>query len=153
MVKVMVFGKGEAGKSTFIRSVIPNAVNIEHKGRTVALDYGDLQINGKKIHLFGTPGQARFNVVREVISIRADGAIMIFDGAAGLSNEDIQILREIEELRVPFVGVLNKKAREHTVVTMGEIEQICRSSQRYVRGYEGNITDRGFSMSILGQFS
>ncbi|HWR58630.1 MAG TPA: GTP-binding protein [Thermodesulfovibrionales bacterium] len=153
MVKVMVFGKGEAGKSTFIRSLIPGAVNIEHKGRTVALDYGDIRINGKKIHLFGTPGQARFNVVREVISFKADGAIMIFDGAAGLSRDDTRIIEEIVDLHVPFVSVLNIKTSSRNVLTMGDVERLCRATRLYMRGFEGNITDHRFSLAVLSQFS
>ncbi len=149
----MVFGKGEAGKSTFIKCVIPGAVNIEHKGRTVALDYGHIRINGKKIHLFGTPGQGRFSAVREVISSNAAGAIMIFDSTTRLDTEDAQIIREIGELRVPFVGVLNRKTASGAVITLGDVDRACRISPMYIRGVEGNITDHTFSMSVVNHFS
>lgn len=54
--KVVVFGKGEVGKSTFINTVIPNATNIAHKGRTVAMDFGKAIVGDFAYHLYGTPG-------------------------------------------------------------------------------------------------
>jgi signal recognition particle receptor subunit beta len=39
-VKVVFFGRGEAGKSSLISKIIPDALNIEHKGMTVAMDFG-----------------------------------------------------------------------------------------------------------------
>jgi uncharacterized protein len=149
MVKIVVFGKGEAGKSTFIRSIIPTAVNIEHKGRTVALDFGDITIAGKKIHLYGTPGQTRFNVIRDIISSYTHGSIILFDSAAQLTQDDQYVIKEVMELDVPFVSVLNKKAFSQETISLKDIEQLCASSPRYIAGFEGDVSDRSIAISIM----
>ena len=149
MVKIVVFGKGEAGKSTFIRSIIPNAVNIEHKGRTVALDFGDITLGGKKIHLYGTPGQTRFSVIRDIISSYTHGSIILFDSAVHLTQDDQCVVREVMELDVPFVSVLNKKAYSREIVSLNDIAKLCASSPRHIAGYEGDVSDRSIAVSIM----
>ena len=149
MVKIVVFGKGEAGKSTFIRSIIPNAVNIEHKGRTVALDFGDITLGGKKIHLYGTPGQTRFSVIRDIISSYTHGSIILFDSAVHLTQDDQCVVSEVMELDVPFVSVLNKKAYSRELVSLNDIARLCASSPRHIAAYEGDVSDRSIAVGIM----
>ncbi|MEP0774488.1 MAG: 50S ribosome-binding GTPase [Acidobacteriota bacterium] len=66
-VKVVVLGPGEAGKSTLIARLCPDAINLHAGGRTVALDHGTLQAEGVRLHFFGVPGQERFAEVQETL--------------------------------------------------------------------------------------
>ena len=53
-VKVVVFGKENAGKSTLIKAIEHDAINIDKKDTTVSMDYGRAVVGGKKIHFYGT---------------------------------------------------------------------------------------------------
>jgi small GTP-binding protein len=149
MLKIIVFGKGEAGKSTFVRSIIPNAVNIEHKGRTVALDFGVITLEGKNIHLYGTPGQTRFNVIRDIIASYTHGSIILFDSTTHLTHDDQNAVKEVMELDIPFVSVLNKKANSNRLISIEDVERLCASSPQYKAGFEGDVRDRRVAMNIM----
>lgn len=108
-VKVVVFGKGEAGKSTLIRQLVPDAMNIEHQGRTVALDYGTITFEDVKFHIFGTPGQMQFTPVREVLAMGLDVAVFVNDSSRYFDDEDRQIMAEMSAAGVPYIFFINHK--------------------------------------------
>lgn len=108
-VKVVIFGKGEAGKSTLINKLVPGAMNIEHKGRTVALDYGTVTYKDIKFHIFGTPGQVRFTPVREVLAQGVDVAVFVNDSSRYFDADDRTIMREMNTAGVPYVFFINHK--------------------------------------------
>jgi signal recognition particle receptor subunit beta len=147
--KVIVFGKGEAGKSTFINTVVPNATNIEHKGRTVAMDFGKVIVGNFAYHLYGTPGQARFEVVREVLSAYADSALMIFDSSTGICHEVKGILDEVVALKIPFLAVLNNKTTLPQLTSTGDIEALCSRHPDFIGLHEGDVRNPDFSHGIL----
>ena len=119
----MIFGKGEAGKSTLITTIIPDAININHRGRTIALDFGTYRHDGRVFHFYGTPGQARFDCIRDILAINADHALMVFDASRPIDREDLGILNEIKSLSLPFTAIINLKrgivwfsqSRKHSV--------------------------------------
>jgi signal recognition particle receptor subunit beta len=92
-LKIVVFGAFGAGKSTLIKTLDHESKHIEANcaggTTTVALDFGRILNNGCHIHIYGTPGQERFEFAREIIAKGMDGAILY--GA-----------------KVPFVVFLNK---------------------------------------------
>lgn len=146
--KVVIFGKAEAGKSTLIRSIIPEALNVHHKGRTIALDFGSISYNGYELHFFGTPGQARFDCLRDIIGLRADLSVMVFDGSRTIDREDQKILEEINELGTPFIALLNLKPSERKT-HLEDVERLCRNHKRYMGALEGDVLDRGFVNQVL----
>ena len=107
--KVVVYGKSEAGKSTLVRMLAPEAVNIDHNGRTVAMDYGVIQFEDCSFHFFGTPGQPHFRPVREVISLGMDTAVFVVDSTRCFDEEDRELLFELTLVNVPYVIFLNQK--------------------------------------------
>ncbi len=109
--KVVVFGKSEAGKSTLIRHLVPGALNVEYKGRTVALDYGKVIFKGQEFHLFGTPGQAHLSPVRECLTEGIDIAIFVMDDSRHFDKEDRKLLKELEDLKVPYLIFVNQKPK------------------------------------------
>ena len=48
-VKVVVFGKENAGKSTLIKAIEHDAINIDKNETTVSMDYGRAIVAGRKI--------------------------------------------------------------------------------------------------------
>ena len=119
-MKIVVTGEFHAGKSTFVRTACSKsenpAINID-RGKddktTVAMDFGIVQLKGLRLSLFGTPGLARFDVIRRIISKGADGVIFLIDAADELMDYRVKYLyEEIESYlprsRVPYVFCCNK---------------------------------------------
>lgn len=91
--KIIFAGPVGSGKTTSISSVSDiMVVGTEAKASddvaqrksntTVAMDYGILNLdNGKKVHLYGTPGQDRFNFMWEILSEHAMGFVILIDSA------------------------------------------------------------------------
>ena len=90
--KILITGPVGAGKTTAINSVssikpintdvLSNDGNQEGKKKsTVAMDYGVINVGtDKKIHLYGTPGQERFNFMWDILAARAGvGLIILLD--------------------------------------------------------------------------
>ena len=85
-LKVIVTGPVGAGKSTLIRTLsetpvvdtdAPVSQDIGKPTTTVALDHGTLHLDGYLLHLFGTPGQERFDFMWEVLSDGALGIVLL----------------------------------------------------------------------------
>jgi len=91
--KIVFTGPVGAGKSTAINAISDTPVisteqlaTDEVKDRkqttTVAMDYGILKLeHGESIHLYGTPGQQRFNFMWEILVENALGVIILVDSA------------------------------------------------------------------------
>lgn len=89
LMRLVVTGPVGAGKSTFIRSaseipVVDTDRNASDKTQpfkkktTVALDFGRLQFNVEMaVHLYGTPGQERFDFMWELLIRRAHAYILL----------------------------------------------------------------------------
>ncbi|TET23272.1 MAG: GTP-binding protein [Candidatus Stahlbacteria bacterium] len=127
LAKVVIVGKDEAGKSTLVQNIVPGAINIERHGRTIALDYGNREHLGCKLHLFGTPGQARFRIVRDVVARGMDVAVWVLDYSRRFDDRDKEILEFLSESKVPFIVFANikpgvQKERRRVTRLIGEPE-------------------------------
>ncbi|NYT06499.1 MAG: GTP-binding protein [Methanomicrobiales archaeon] len=111
-LKIVVFGAFDAGKSSFIRAVDPASKHVEARTAggttTVALDFGRVTIGGIKVFLFGTPGQERFEFVRQILSRGMDGAIVVVDATRMLDPMTCTLCEWLHESAVPFIILVNK---------------------------------------------
>lgn len=119
--KVVITGAFNTGKSTFIRtaSEIPvvstekqitdNLVTIKET-TTVAMDYGRVTIRGCVFHLFGTPGQERFDFMCDILSQEADAYLILVDSTdRSTLTFARQALRQVSRCRAPYLVVATKQ--------------------------------------------
>jgi small GTP-binding protein len=126
LYKVVVTGPFNAGKTTFVRTLSDiEAVNTEKAttrqaeakvkpATTVALDYGKVKLDDQvDIHLFGTPGQDRFDFMRELLADGMDGFIFLVDSTDGRTLKQANELLSMFKRRdkVPYLLVANKTDR------------------------------------------
>jgi len=100
--KIIFSGPIGSGKSTAIASISDIApVNTEatatdetaqrKKLTTAAMDYGTIKLDsGKCIHLYGTPGQERFNFMWEILTEGGLGLILLVDNKRPDPMEDLE---------------------------------------------------------------
>jgi len=88
-LKIVVTGPVFAGKTTFIHSLADRPpVSTEQSIRnpsdkektTVALDFARTTVAGHPVNLFGTPGQERFQYMRELLVEGTDGLVLLVPG-------------------------------------------------------------------------
>jgi signal recognition particle receptor subunit beta len=90
-LKIVVVGSVGSGKSTSIRVVSETpvigteAVASEREAlhrketTTVAMEYGIVHIDGIKLHLYGSPGQRRFDFMASLLCKGASGMMVMID--------------------------------------------------------------------------
>jgi uncharacterized protein len=110
--KIVIFGAFGAGKTTLVKTLDPESSHVEAScsggTTTVALDYGRVLVNGNHIHIFGTPGQERFEFARDIIGKGMDGAILLVDVTSPVDDFIHHLHDSLRTARIPFVIFLNK---------------------------------------------
>lgn len=116
-LKLVIAGPVGAGKTTFVGSLSEIPVvstdelaseDIGKQQTTVAMDFGLLTLDNIPVHLFGTPGQDRFDFMWEIL---CEGALGLMLLVAGDRPQDFPHARKIMEfitsrMPVPFmIGV------------------------------------------------
>lgn len=107
VAKVLVAGAGEAGKSTLIQALVPDAMNLEVRGRTIAMDHATLVCGGDRYSIVGVPGQERFGTVREVLAEGANGVIWVHRAGCATDPETTALLRGLTDRDVPYLVLIN----------------------------------------------
>lgn len=91
ILNIAITGNVGAGKTTFIRTISEiEVVSTEKKASddvsslkqdtTVAMDFGRLTLNENQVlHLYGTPGQARFDFMWDIVIEKAQAYIVLID--------------------------------------------------------------------------
>lgn len=125
--KVVVTGPFNVGKTEFIRSISdieivtterrisdPQIANTVKEETTVAMDYGQKRIGESMFHLYGTPGQARFEFMWKILAKEMDAFLLLVDSTdKGSLMEVMQIIRLFRKYaKVPYVIVANKQDGE-----------------------------------------
>ncbi len=109
-LKILVIGPQGVGKTTLIKRVTNHTVSTDVNGCTVCLDFGTLEYQNVKAHLFGSPGLQQFGLVRKALSGGTDGVILVVDSANPHTIiQGERYLREIFGSHPPPVAVAANK--------------------------------------------
>ncbi len=99
--KIIFAGPVGAGKTTAIRSLsdIPIVATDEDASdmtanrkpqTTVAMDYGLMKLDGnERIHLYGTPGQERFDFMWDILTEGGIGLVLLLDNSRPNPMQDM----------------------------------------------------------------
>jgi len=125
--KIIFTGPVGAGKTTAINAIsdIPT-VGTEARATdetarrkantTVAMDYGVLNLgDGQKVHLYGTPGQDRFDFMWEILTQKGIGLVLLLDNRREDPLEDMRFylesFRDFISDRTVVIGVNGMETR------------------------------------------
>ncbi|BAZ15971.1 hypothetical protein NIES4071_78440 [Calothrix sp. NIES-4071] len=117
ILHIVVTGNVGAGKTTLIRTISDTDVidtdkratdeTAKLKPRTtVAMDFGTLALSNKdSLHLYGTPGQARFEFMRDILIQKAQACIVL---ANATREADLLYARSVvkiieSQLQIPYL--------------------------------------------------
>lgn len=107
--KLIITGPVGSGKTTAIESLtdqkavstdvpVSDAITLRRKSTTtVAMDYGTLKIDDVEesvVHVYGTPGQERFDFMWEILSEGANGLIILLDNNRNYPFRDLKFFSE-----------------------------------------------------------
>jgi small GTP-binding protein len=134
-VKILVTGPYRAGKSSLINTMTNgNSFNIDRRGTTVCMDYGYVDVDGVKLHLFGTPGQERFAVVRQILAEGMRILVMVVDSTKPESiSQAKKILMELSPKNVPCIVAANKQDRPEAM-SPAEVQKIMNLPRIFAVG-------------------
>ncbi len=100
--KIVFTGPVGVGKTTAISSISDSPIvstdakatdmTVNRKGHTtVAMDYGIMKLGGgEKVHLYGTPGQERFDFMWDILTTGGLGLILMLDNTRPTPKKDMQ---------------------------------------------------------------
>ncbi len=126
IVKMVITGPFNAGKTEFIRTISEiEVVSTEQKissdaekvkdTTTVALDFGRLTVDkGLVLHIYGTPGQRRFEFMWDILSEGMLGFILMVDSTRPETFREARYILESfsDHADSPFVVAVNKQDLE-----------------------------------------
>ena len=147
--KIIFTGPVGAGKTTAV-STISDAPPIVTEARacdntrflkphtTVAMDYGVIKLSeNEKVHLYGTPGQSRFDFMWEILSEGGLGIILLVD------NNDPQAVHNL----VVFLDTFKRFIRD-TQLVVG-ITKTDLGAQSRLEEFNGLLERYSFRAPIL----
>jgi hypothetical protein len=100
--KIIFTGPVGAGKTTAIESIsdtppiktdasASDMTKAKKASTTVAMDYGIMNLaDGEKIHLYGTPGQERFDFMWDILTTGGIGLVLLLDNTRADPFQDMK---------------------------------------------------------------
>jgi signal recognition particle receptor subunit beta len=147
--KIIFTGPVGAGKTTAIESISDTppiktdaAASDMTKSRkaatTVAMDYGIMNLaGGEKIHLYGTPGQERFDFMWDILTIGGIGLILLLDNTRADPFQDMKF----------FLDSFSKFIQD-TDVAIG-VTQMDLSNKPTIEEYHIQLQALGFKPPVF----
>ncbi len=150
VIKVLVVGPVGAGKSAFVCSLAPNGAvetdelaseNLGKPKTTVAIDFSVCRSNGRTVHLWGTPGQQRFEFMREIAAEGAHAFLLLISAAnPDTLHQAVAIRDAIQKVRkLPYVAVLTHadegpriavdEVARRLGILIGDVEVCCATAK------------------------
>ena len=119
--KIIFTGPVGAGKTTAIRSIsdidivttdeqASDMAKARKPATTVAMDYGMIKLGeDERVHLYGTPGQERFNFMWDILTEGGIGLVLLIDNSRKDPQQDLkfytQAFKEFIAAQQLVVGV------------------------------------------------
>ncbi|WAR46178.1 GTP-binding protein [Methylomonas rapida] len=144
--KIIFTGPVGAGKTTAISSIsdmppvkTDAAASDMTKNRksstTVAMDYGVMNLDGgEKVHLYGTPGQERFDFMWDILTTGGIGLILLLDNTRTDPFQDMRF----------FLDAFDKFIKS-TSVAIG-VTQMDLSSKPSIADYHEQLQAMGYHL-------
>ena len=110
ILKVVVFGALNAGKTTFVEKLSGQDLLLkgDFDSITTSFDFVQIEQQGFLIHLFASPGHRRFSFMWNTLATGMDGAILLIDSTVGISPVDHELVKFITGHDVPYIIAANK---------------------------------------------
>ena len=128
LYKVVVTGPFNVGKTEFVRTIsdipivstekrITDHLASTKEETTVAMDYGHVRLGDNMFHLYGTPGQPRFDFMWDILSTEMQAFLLLVDSGDRQSLLPAkQLLRVFNRKgRVPCLVVANKQDMDNAL--------------------------------------
>ncbi len=147
--KIIFTGPVGAGKSTAIAALsdVPPVTTDEQASdmtkemkptTTVAMDYGVMKLGGEEcIHLYGTPGQERFNFMWDILSEGGLGLVLLLNNARNDPFLDLHFFMN------SFKGFI-----EQTKVVIG-VTQMDLASQPRIDDYHAQLKKINLNVPVF----
>ncbi|MCF6313415.1 MAG: ATP/GTP-binding protein [Verrucomicrobiales bacterium] len=115
--KIIITGPVGAGKTTAIHTIsdiapvkteaVPSdGIKKQNNQTTVAMDYGMMRTNaGDKIHIYGTPGQERFDFMWEILSTGGMGLVILLDNTRENPFQDMHFFLKSFKQHMPTAKI------------------------------------------------
>jgi signal recognition particle receptor subunit beta len=147
--KIVFAGPVGAGKTTAINTIsdIPTIntdeiatdfVSQKKVSTTVGMDYGLIKLpDGGLLHLYGTPGQERFDFMWDILVSSGDGLVLLLDNTSPSPLEDMDF----------YLEALQKHIAP-TRLTIG-VTQMDLSTEPTLADYRKHAQKLGFSVKVF----
>jgi uncharacterized protein len=147
--KIIFTGPVGAGKTTAIHSIsdLPpiktdatasDMAKSKKAATTVAMDYGVMNLpGGEKIHLYGTPGQERFDFMWDILVTGGIGLILLLDNTRADPFVDMKF----------FLDAFDKFI-DDTAVAIG-ITQMDVSAKPTIENYHAQLSNMGLKLPVF----
>ncbi len=147
--KIIFTGPVGAGKTTAIHSIsdVPpvktdaaasDMTKSRKSATTVAMDYGVMNLSGdEKIHLYGTPGQERFDFMWDILTVGGIGLVLLLDNTRADPFKDMKF----------FLNSFSKFISD-TTVAIG-VTQMDLSSKPTIEEYHIQLHSMGIKPAVF----
>lgn len=149
--KIVFTGPVGAGKTTAIRALsdiepicteqlaTDEVKNIKTE-TTVAMDYGSMSLGSKeRIHLYGTPGQKRFDFMWDILSEGSIGLVILVDNRADDPIEDV----------FKYLDAFGDFVKEHKFAIGVNFMNICDSHAPSIDDYSNALHQKKMAAPIF----
>ncbi|MFV2056487.1 MAG: ATP/GTP-binding protein [Thiohalomonadales bacterium] len=148
-LKIIFTGPVGAGKTTAISTIsdgnviltdanASDVVKDKKSKTTVAMDYGTVRLEGGEcIHLYGTPGQERFDFMWDILTKGGIGLVLLLDNTRNSPFQDMKF----------FLGQF-KNFIERTQVIIG-VTQMDRKAAPCIENYHKHLNKLGLNVPVF----
>jgi len=148
-LKIIFTGPVGAGKTTAISTIsdgnailtdanASDVVKDKKLKTTVAMDYGTVRLEGGEcIHLYGTPGQERFDFMWDILTKGGIGLVLLLDNTRNSPFQDMKF----------FLGQF-KNFIERTQVIIG-VTQMDRKAAPCIENYHHQLNRLGLNVPVF----